>query len=316
MNVVSTTSRYSRRTLLGSVVAAVFGPPLLAQADVSSPVLLTNEEVRQGTVTVQRLRENVHVMTGAGGNIVVLSGPEGKLLVDSGIALAKAKLVTALDSIGPGPVRYVVNTHYHWDHSDGNAWLRDAGATVVAHERTLLRLTQGTRVIDWGYSFPPVRTAGLPTDTFKDARTIEFGSETVSLKYRGAGHTDTDATAYLKNADVLAVGDIWWNGFYPFIDYSAGGDIDGVIRQVEECIQASTDRTIIVPGHGDVGNRKELIEFRDMLVAIRKNVATMKRQGKTLEETVAARPTAAYDAKFGKFVIDPVFFTHLVYMGV
>ena len=102
----------------------------------------------------------------------------------------------------------------------------------------------------------------------------------------------------------------------PFIDYSAGGSIDGVIRQVNECIQASTNRTIIVPGHGDVSDRATLVEFRDMLVAVRTNVAALKHQGKTLAETVASRPTAAYDEKFGKFLIDPAFFTHLVYMGV
>jgi glyoxylase-like metal-dependent hydrolase (beta-lactamase superfamily II) len=302
--------------LMGLLLAALFSLPLPSRAEVTTPVLTINEAVSSGPVTVQPLRGNVSVLIGSGGNISVLTGPDGKLMVDGGIALSKEKLMTALDHIGPGPVKYVINTHYHWDHTDGNAWLHDTGATIVAQDNTLTRLREGTRVIDWSFTFRPVPAGGLPTEVFKTDRTIQFGDETVVLKYRGSGHTDTDVTAYFKKADILAVGDIWWNGYYPFIDYSAGGSIDGVIREVNECIKASTNHTIIVPGHGDVSDRETLIEFRDMLVAIRNNVARLKHQGKTLAETMAARPTAAYDAKFGQFLIDPAFFTHLVYMGV
>lgn len=304
------------RVLATFLLATALPMPSLVQAEVTSPVLAINDEVSSGAVTVQRLRGNVSVLIGSGGNISVLSGPDGKLLIDGGIAVSQARLVAALDGIGPGPAKYVVNTHYHWDHSDGDAWLHDAGATIVAHDNTLKRLKEGTRVIDWSFTFRAVPEGGLPTVTFKDDKTILFGDETVILKYRGTGHTDTDVTAYFRNADILAVGDIWWNGYYPFIDYSAGGSIDGVIRQVNDCIKASTNHTIIVPGHGDVSDRETLIEFRDMLVDVRKRVAKLKHQGKTLAETVAARPTAAYDEKFGKFLIDPAFFTHLVYMGV
>ncbi|MET0937041.1 MAG: MBL fold metallo-hydrolase [Luteibacter sp.] len=311
----SSTSR-PRRWLATLLCVMALPMPWLARAEVTTPVLTINEEVSHGPVTVQPLRGNVSVLIGSGGNITVLNGPDGKLLIDGGIAVSKARLTTALDGIGPGPVKFVVNTHYHWDHSDGDAWLHDAGATIVAHDNTLKRLRQGTRVIDWSFTFRPVAAGGLPTVTFQDDKTMRFGDETVVLQYRGTGHTDSDVTAYFRNADVLAVGDIWWNGHYPFIDYSAGGSIDGVIRQVNACIAASTDRTLIVPGHGDVSDRKTLIAFRDMLVNVRQNVATLKHQGKTLAETVAARPTAAYDAEFGQFLIDPAFFTHLVYMGV
>ena len=121
---------------------------------------------------------------------------------------------------------------------------------------------------------------------------------------------------YFKNADVLQVGDIWWNGHYPFLDNGAGGNIDGLIHWVNECINASTEHTIIVPGHGEISNRAGLTEFRDMLVAVRANVASLKKSGKTLAETVAARPTAAFDAKYGDFLINPAFFIQLVYMDV
>ncbi len=308
--------RFARRAAASLVLFAAWSSTMPARAEVVTPVLTIDSDVATSDIEVRTIRDNVSVLIGSGGNIGVLVAPDGKLMVDAGIAASKPKLAAALDRLGPAPVRYVINTHYHWDHTDGNAWLHEAGATIVAHENTLRRLTSGTRVIDWSFHFPAVPPAGLPTVTFETDKTMTFGGETVVLKHYRQGHTDTDATVWFRKADVLQVGDIWWNGYYPFIDYSAGGSIDGVIREVDACIEASTARTVIIPGHGPLGDRAGLIEFRDMLVAIRANVARLKHQGRTLAETVEARPTAAYDAKFGQFVIDPAFFTHLVYMGV
>jgi glyoxylase-like metal-dependent hydrolase (beta-lactamase superfamily II) len=288
----------------------------VAHADVTTPVLDINKEAANPTITVQKLRANLSVVMGSGGNIVVLNTPNGKLLGDAGIAASKSQLETALASIGPAPIKYLINTHYHWDHTDGNVWVHDAGATIVAHENTLKRLTSGTRVIEWGYFFPPTPKGGLPTVLVKDEKTMDFEGETVVMKHYGPGHTDTDISLYFKKADVLQVGDIWWNGHYPFLDNGAGGNIDGLIVWVNECIKASTSHTIIVPGHGAVSNRAGLTEFRDMLVAVRANVARLKKSGKTLAETVEAKPTAAFDAKFGNFLINPAFFIQLVYMDV
>jgi glyoxylase-like metal-dependent hydrolase (beta-lactamase superfamily II) len=305
------------RHLFASVVSVMIGGTVsLAVAEVISPVLAINEDAAEGPVTVHPLRGNISVLMGSGGNIVVLDTPGGKLLGDGGIAVSKPMIEAALASIGPAPVKYLINTHYHWDHTDGNVWLHEAGATIVAQENTLKRLSSGTRVIEWGFMFPPTPTAGLPTIVFKTDKTMEFEGETIVLKHYGPGHTDTDASIYFKNADILQVGDIWWNGHYPFLDNGAGGSIDGVIRWVNECIKATTDHTIIVPGHGEVSNRAGLIEFRDMLVAVRGNVARLKKSGKTLAQTVAAKPTAAFDARYGDFLIDSAFFIQLVYLDV
>jgi glyoxylase-like metal-dependent hydrolase (beta-lactamase superfamily II) len=285
-------------------------------AEVRTPVLDINEEAANPTITVQKLRANLSVVMGSGGNIVVLNSPGGKLLGDAGIAVSKPQIEAALASIGPAPLKYLIDTHYHWDHTDGNVWVHEAGATIIAHENTLKRLTNGTRVIEWGYYFPATPAGGLPTILVHDEKTLQFAGETVVMKHYGPGHTDTDISIYFKNADVLQVGDIWWNGHYPFLDNGAGGNIDGLIRWVNECVSASTDHTIIVPGHGEVSNRAGLMEFRDMLVAVRANVANLKKSGKTLAETVAAKPTAAFDAKYGDFLINPAFFIQLVYMDV
>jgi glyoxylase-like metal-dependent hydrolase (beta-lactamase superfamily II) len=136
------------------------------------------------------------------------------------------------------------------------------------------------------------------------------------MKYYGPAHTDSDVSAVFEEADIIHVGDTWWNGIYPFIDYSTGGSIDGMIRATERNLKVITDKMIVIPGHGPIGNKAGLTEYRDMLVTIRNNVATLKKQGKSLSETVAAKPTAAYDAKYGQFLISPALFMSLVYSGV
>ena len=282
----------------------------------TSPVIKINEEAARAEVTVQGLRGDISVLFGSGGNITVLTGPEGKLLVDAGIAVSRPKIQAALDGISPAPIKYVVNTHWHWDHTDGNEWVHDLGATVVAHENTLKHLSVATRVEDWDYTFPAAPAGARPTVLLRTDKTLDFDGEKILLKSYGSGHTDGDVSVYFPRADVLALGDIFWNGIYPFIDNANGGGIDGMIRWVDVSLGHATNKTIIIPGHGPVGNRSQLIEYRDMLVAIRENVARLKKQGKSLDEVIAARPTAAFDSKWGGFVIDPGFFTRLVYAGL
>jgi glyoxylase-like metal-dependent hydrolase (beta-lactamase superfamily II) len=256
------------------------------------------------------------VLFGSGGNIVVLTGPDGKLLVDAGIGLSRAKIQAALDGISQAPIKYLINTHWHWDHTDGNEWVHSLGATIIAHENVLKRLSATTRVEEWNYTFQPWPIGGRPTVTFNMEKTLKFDGETIELKGYGPGHTDGDVSVYFKKADVLVLGDIFWNHYYPFIDNGVGGGVDGMISWVNASLAGVTDKTIVIPGHGPVGNRTQLVEFRDMLVAIRENVARLKKQGKSLEEVIAAKPSASYDAKWGGFVIDGALFTRLVYTGV
>jgi glyoxylase-like metal-dependent hydrolase (beta-lactamase superfamily II) len=173
------------------------------------------------------------------------------------------------------------------------------------------------RVDDWYYNFRPLSAAALPTEVFATERTLVLNGSTMALKYYGPAHTDSDISVRFTEADILHAGDTFWNGIYPFIDYSTGGSIDGSIRAADADLAATTDATIIIPGHGQpVSNRRELQAFRDMLVGVRDNVAALKKQGRSLEEIIIARPTAAFDAVWGNFVIDPPLFTKLVYEGV
>ena len=296
------------------IVTTISTPNVSAQT--TSPVIKINEAAANSDITVEQLRGNLSVLFGSGGNIVVLNGPDGKLLVDDGIAISKDKLQAALDRISAEPIKYVINTHWHWDHTDGNEWVHNQGATIIAHENVLKRLSATTRVEDWDYTLQPRPMSGRPTVTFKTEKTLKFDGETIVIKNFGQGHTDGDALVYFPKADVLALGDNFWNGIYPFIDNGVGGGIDGMIRWVNASLALATDKTIIVPGHGPVGNKAQLEEFRDMLATVRSNVAVLKKQGKSIDEIITAKPTAEYDARWGNFVIDPAFFTRLVYAGL
>ncbi|AXF01453.1 MBL fold metallo-hydrolase [Paraburkholderia hospita] len=253
---------------------------------------------------------------GSGGNITVLSGKDGKFLVDAGISKSQEKLQAALDKISPAPLKYVVNSHWHWDHTDGNAWMHAAGATIVAHKNTLRHLTETTHVNAWNWTFDPVPVGARPTLIVDNEKTFNFAGTTIEVENFGGGHTDGDLWVYFKKADVLALGDTFWNGFYPYIDNEDGGNIDGAIEWANKAVAFTTDHTIVIPGHGAVGTRAQLIEFRDMLVTVRNNVAALKLQGKSLDEIIAAKPTAAFDAKWGNFVFNGSQFTKMVYDGL
>jgi glyoxylase-like metal-dependent hydrolase (beta-lactamase superfamily II) len=268
-------------------------------------------------IKVHPLRGNVTVLEGSGGNVAVLTGPDGKLLVDAGIAVSRQNMTKALASLGPDPIRHLINTHWHFDHADGNEWLHAEGASIIAQENTRKHLMAAQRVEDWDYNFPPSPTGAIPAEVFNTDRTLDLNSSNLVLKHYGPAHTDGDISVRFTNQDIFHAADTYWNGIYPFIDYSTGGSIDGMIAATKANLDATADSTIIIPGHGQpVSNRSELKEYSDMLTAVRESVAELKKQGRTLEEIIAAKPTSSFDAKWGQFVIGPAFFTKLVFEGV
>jgi glyoxylase-like metal-dependent hydrolase (beta-lactamase superfamily II) len=270
----------------------------------------------QAKVETHPVRRGISVLEGSGGNIAVLTGKDGKLLIDSGFTVSKARLVEALNKLSADPITQLINTHWHVDHTDGNDWVHSAGATITAHQNTKKHLSTSTRVEGWQYTFHPSPAGALPTTIFDDEHRVHQNDTSIALKYYGPAHTDSDISVVFEEADVICVGDTWWNGIYPFIDYSTGGSIDGMIRATERNLSVITDKMMVIPGHGPVGNKAALAEFGNMLTTVRHNVAALKKQGKSLDDAISAKPTAAYDAKFGQFLITPAFFTTLVYSGV
>jgi len=281
-----------------------------------NPVIIIRNAAATSKINVTKLRGNVSVLEGSGGNIVVLTGRDGKVLVDAGITASRLQITEALANLSDDPIKHLINTHWHFDHTDGNEWLHSIGAEITAHENTRKHLATTTRVEDWNFTFPAAPAGALPTKLLNSEQTLHLNGATLALKYYQSAHTDSDISVYFTDADIIDVADTFWNGHFPFIDYSTGGSFDGMIRAAEANVAGVTDKTIVIPGHGPIGNKSQLIEFRDMLVSVRNKVSTLKKEGKSLEEVVAAKPTADYDAKWGGFVVDGIFFTRLVYAGV
>ena len=287
-----------------------------ALAGKPTPFDTINAAAARSPITVKALRGGVVMLAGSGGNIGVLPMPDGLLMVDTGIAVSEAQIKSVLRGISAKPLRTAILTHWHWDHSDGDAWVRRSGATIIADAQTVARLKQTNTIVEWGHTFTPVAANSLPDLVLSDDKTLRSGRERIHIGHYRAGHTDGDLFVHFIRADVLQTGDTFWNGVYPFIDYVTGGSIDGAIRAADQNLAIAGAGTLVIPGHGPVGNRADLIAFRDMLVAVRGKVAALKAQGKSLPETIAARPTAEFDAKWGQSIIDGGLFTALVYRGV
>jgi glyoxylase-like metal-dependent hydrolase (beta-lactamase superfamily II) len=305
--------------LSGATYAATGGwlTPREAYAEARGLVSLIKDSAAVSPIVTHGLRNNISILEGSGGNIAVLTGLDGKVLIDAGIGVSRPQMEKALADLGADPVTHLINTHWHFDHASGNEWLHAAGAKIIAQENTRKHLSEIQRVEDWDYNFLPQPSGGIPSEVFATEHNLKLNGISLGLKYYGPAHTDGDISVTFAEANILHAGDTFWNGIYPFIDYSTGGSIDGTLAACDANLAAATNDTIIIPGHGQpVSNKAELKEFRDMLVAIRDNVAKLKKQGRSRDETVAAKPTAAFDAKWGQFVIDPGFFTRLVYEGV
>ena len=294
------TMNFSRRRFLataGLATGAFCLHPRFLFAEEESPVTIIRREAATAKIQVQNLRGDVSVLIGSGGNIGVLTGRDGKVLIDAGIPASRPQLTEALKSLGSDPVKHLINTHWHFDHTDGNEWLHSVGAEITAHENTRKHLSVTTRVEGWNFTFPPAPKGALPTKVFDKDLKLHLNGATLVLDHYPPAHTDSDIFIEFSDADIIHVADTFWNGHFPFIDYSTGGSIDGMIRAAEANVARVTDKTIVIPGHGPIGNKSQLTEFRDMLVSVRERVSALKKQGKSLDEVLAAKPTADYDAK-------------------
>lgn len=281
-----------------------------------SPVIKINGEAERSEITIVPLRGGVHLLEGSGGNIGAFADENTQFLVDAGISVSRDKLARALAGLSSGRITHVVNTHWHWDHTDGNPWLPGRGIVVVAHPRTAHYLANTERVEDWNYTFAPLAAGGQPTVLVGGRKKFKVGGETIDVVALPPSHTDGDLYIYFRKADVLFLGDTYWNGVYPFIDNTHGGSIDGMLKAVDVGLEVAGPDTLIVPGHGSVSTRKELAEFRRVLQTIRDRVHSLKTQGMDEQAAIAAKPTAEFDEKWGQFVINPDFFVHLVYAGL
>jgi len=264
-------------------------------------------------IQTQQLGENLTLLSGPGGNVVVLHRAEGLIMVDTFVAPAWPKLQESLKSFG-APVKFVINTHWHFDHTDNNGPLHAGGATVVAHENTRRRMSEPQHIAILDLDFPPSPAAALPQRVFKDGFKLAANGERLEVSHVPPAHTDTDVIVRFEQANVLHAGDVFFNGRYPFIDGSTGGRIDGMIAAADRLLGLADSETRIVPGHGPLATKADLAKYRDMLSKAAERVRSLKASGKSLEESIAAKPFADLDADWGKGTFNGDSFVKVVYL--
>lgn len=260
-----------------------------------------------------KLTDTIFLLQGVGGNMVAQIGPDGKLLIDSSVATASHALLQVLAKLGANPLKRLINTHWHFDHTDGNAALHEAGAFIIAQENTRLRMSTPQTIKLLNLSFPAFPNAGLPQLTFPETDKLYVNNDELDLVHMPNAHTDSDIYIHFVNANLIHTGDVWFNGVYPLIDASSGGTVNGMIRAVDELLGIADDRTKIVPGHGPAGNKTALQSYRDMLSTVANRVEKLKITGQSLQQVIAAKPTADYDATIGHGMITPELFVTEIY---
>ena len=304
--------------ITGAALAGSTVPPWLArpfarhqQPAAADALAQSRAAMAKAPIEVLKLTDRLTMLSGPGGNVVVLPGSDGKVVVDTFVQSVWQQLSDALTGLSKDPVKVVIDTHWHFDHSDNNGAFQKAGAAILAHENTKTRMAQSHDLL--GMKIPASPPEALPTETFKATHSLTLNGEQIALGYVPPAHTDTDIYIHFTKGNVLHLGDLYFNGSYPFIDPTTGGRINGMIAAAETGLKLANATTKIVPGHGPLGDRATLTTYRDMLATVRDRVQKLKSSGQTVDQVIAANPTAEFDAVWGKGFIDPKRFVGLVY---
>ncbi len=277
--------------------AIMLAAPAFAQQQVVTPPV--GPDWSKITVKTTDLGNRTFMLEGQGGNVTVAAGDDGIIMVDSQFAPMHVKLKAAIAALSPQPIKFLVNTHHHGDHTGGNAAFASGGATVVAHANQRDILAKGSTNNNTMLPVQPLAGPALPTRTYTDALTLDVKGRAAQLKHTANAHTGGDTYVYFADANVLSTGDVVTLGRYPNIDFLNGGSIKGMVAAVDTYIALSNDATKVVPGHGPVVGKARLIEYRDMLETARERMAKLVAEGKSLDDVYAAKPFADYDARLG-----------------
>jgi glyoxylase-like metal-dependent hydrolase (beta-lactamase superfamily II) len=302
-----------RRSLATAAALAAIG--LCAQAQQFQPST-PRPDFDKVTIKTTDLGHRTYMLEGEGGNIVVAVADDGVIMVDDQFAPLHDKIKAAIAKITPLPIRYLLLTHFHRDHTGGNEAFAKDGATIVAQENVKTRLAEGTENGLTGNVVPPAPKGALPRETFADSMTITLKGRSAEIRYVPKVHTDGDSYVVFADANLLATGDIVTFGRYPNIDVPYGGSIDGMIRGVDAVLAIAKDDTKIVPGHGPLGNKQMVREYKQTLVDTRERIQKLIAAGKTEDQVVAAKPTADYDARLGLNTQQAGNFARVVYRSL
>jgi cyclase len=297
---------WRRRSVFGALVAAlVLGPGALAAQNFDTVQVRT---VKAG--------DGVYMLQGLGGNIGVSAGADGVILVDDQYAPLTDKIKAALAALNPGPIRFVLNTHWHFDHTGGNENFGKAGIVIVAHENVRRRMSAEQFMTTFAQSIKASPAGALPVVTFTDAVTFYYNGDSISAIHVAPAHTDGDVIVWFRHANVVHMGDTFFNGRYPLVDLASGGASAGLIAAADRVLAMADANTKIIPGHGPLGDRVALEAYRTMLVTVRARIKQAVAAGQTLAQVQAAKPTAEFDAVWGNGRITPTLFVEVLYQDL
>jgi cyclase len=258
-----------------------------------------NRDLSQVEVTSTKLADGVYMLEGAGGNIGVSIGEDGVFLIDDQYAPLTPRIKAAVAALSPRTIRFVLNTHWHGDHTGGNENLGGEGVLIVAHDNVRVRMSTEQISQVFKRTTPPAPARVLPVVTFSESATFHMNGDEIHAQHVAPAHTDGDSLVRFGKANVLHTGDLFFNGSFPFIDLESGGSLEGMIAAADRVLALANDRTRIIPGHGKAAGKADLQTYRDMLAGVREAILPLVKAGKTVEEAKAAKPLAAWDAQWG-----------------
>jgi len=293
-----------------ATIMALSGPAFAQQPPAAAPPPPDFSKVEIKTTD---LGDNIYMLEGQGGNITVAVGKDGIIMVDGQYAPLHDKIKAAIEAISKKPIKYLINTHFHGDHTGGNELFARDGATIVAQVNVNNRLAAGTSNGLTGAKTPPAPPAALPSDTYSNFSKIRLEGRVADLKHIANAHTDGDTYVWFKTANVLSTGDTFTNGRYPNIDFANGGNIRGMIAATDAYLKLVNARTRIVPGHGPLADKAALMEYRTMLISAHDRMAKLVKEGKSEDEAVAAKPFTDFDAKWAPTELASKNFVRVVY---
>ncbi len=306
-------SQIKYRSLTKKISQLAIAFALIGFVFVGSKLLAQERDFSQVEITTIPVAENVYMLKGEGGNLGLAVGDDGALLIDDQFSPLAEKIETAVAEVSPQPIKFLLNTHWHFDHTGGNAYFGEAGATIIAHQEVYNRLSTDQFIEAFQREIPASPSVALPKVTYDDTITFHLNGQTIQGFHPSAAHTDGDTIVYFPDVDVIHTGDLYFNQLYPFIDASSGGSIAGMIRAVDKILALAGDETKIIPGHGALSNRAELLTYRQMLADVETKTKSAIARGLTLEEFLASKPTAQYDEVWGNGFLSPENFLTIVY---
>ncbi len=298
------------RIAVVAVMIALSGPVFAQQPAASPPHPVDFSKVEIKTTD---LGDNCYMLQGEGGNITVTVGKDGIIMVDGQYAPLHDKIKAAIQAISKQPIKYLINTHYHDDHTGGNEAFAKDGVIILSQINVMNRLAAGTTNGLTGAKTPPASQAALPSDTYINFSKVRLSGRVADLKHIPNAHTDGDTYVWFKTANVLSTGDTFTNGLYPNIDFANGGHINGMIAATDAYLKLANAKTRIVPGHGPLADRAALVEYRTMLVTARDRMTKLVKEGKSEDEVVAAKPFADLDPKWAPTELASKNFIRVVY---